>query len=138
MGIEHVSLFGSTARDEARADSDVDLAVTLQEGSRLGSDDFTLDDRIAAFIAGMDLDAFRADERTIFPVERLPQRITEAAIQLGADGAADVSELPIVQMRALGNRLRHQCREIDRGVIFDIACNKVPEVCIAAAQALED
>lgn len=50
MGIEHVSLFGSTARDEARADSDVDLAVTLREGLQLGWDYFTLDDRIAALI----------------------------------------------------------------------------------------
>lgn len=95
-------------------------------------------DRIASFIGGMSLSDFLADERTIFAVERLLQRITEAAIQLGADGSADVSALPIVQMRALGNRLRHEYRQIDRGVIFDIACNKVPDVRIAAAQALED
>jgi predicted nucleotidyltransferase len=50
MGIVHVSLFGSTARDEARDDSDVDLAVTLQEGLRLGWDYFTLDDRISTLI----------------------------------------------------------------------------------------
>lgn len=31
LGLKRLSLFGSTARGEARADSDVDLAVTLDE-----------------------------------------------------------------------------------------------------------
>jgi uncharacterized protein len=33
LGIEHLYLFGSTARDEARADSDVDLFFDHPEGS---------------------------------------------------------------------------------------------------------
>jgi uncharacterized protein with HEPN domain len=95
-------------------------------------------DRIAVFIDGMSLYEFLADERTIFAVERLLQRITEAAIQIGIDEASQVAGLPIVQMRALGNRLRHEYRDIDRGVIFDIARSKVPEVRAAAELALED
>jgi uncharacterized protein len=35
LGLEHVSLFGSTARGEAAAASDVDLAVTLDEAARI-------------------------------------------------------------------------------------------------------
>ncbi|MBS0561440.1 MAG: nucleotidyltransferase domain-containing protein [Proteobacteria bacterium] len=35
-GIRHLSLFGSMARDEARADSDVDLAVELDPAARIG------------------------------------------------------------------------------------------------------
>jgi predicted nucleotidyltransferase len=36
LGVLSVSLFGSTARDEADTDSDVDLAVTLTEGPKSG------------------------------------------------------------------------------------------------------
>ncbi len=50
MGIEHVALFGSTARDEAREDSDLDLAVRLRPDVRLGWDYFTLDERVAALL----------------------------------------------------------------------------------------
>jgi predicted nucleotidyltransferase len=31
LGVVHLSLYGSTARDEARDDSDVDIAVRLEE-----------------------------------------------------------------------------------------------------------
>jgi len=50
MGIEHVALFGSTARDEARPDSDLDLAVKLRPDVRLGWDFFTLDERVATLL----------------------------------------------------------------------------------------
>ena len=50
MGIEHVSLFGSTARDEAHEDSDLDIAVKLRPDMRLGWDFFTLDERVAALL----------------------------------------------------------------------------------------
>lgn len=36
LGVLSVSLFGSTARDEALSESDVDLAVTLTEGPESG------------------------------------------------------------------------------------------------------
>ena len=34
LGVLSLALFGSTARDEASADSDVDVAVTLKPGTR--------------------------------------------------------------------------------------------------------
>jgi hypothetical protein len=33
LGVEHLYLFGSTARDEARADSDVDLFFDYEKGT---------------------------------------------------------------------------------------------------------
>jgi predicted nucleotidyltransferase len=50
MGIDHVAIFGSTARGEADARSDLDLAVRLRDDMRLGWDYFTLDDRVAALL----------------------------------------------------------------------------------------
>jgi len=93
-------------------------------------------DRIGIFIDGMSASEFIADERTIFAIERLLQRITEAAIQITATGA-EIEGLPIAQMRALGNRLRHEYGEIDRKQIFDLARIDVPQVRVAAELALE-
>lgn len=50
MGIEHVAIFGSTAREEAGARSDLDLVVKLRSDMRLGWDFFTLDDRVGALL----------------------------------------------------------------------------------------
>ncbi|MEH3123633.1 MAG: nucleotidyltransferase family protein [Sphingomonas phyllosphaerae] len=36
-GVEHLSLFGSTARGEARSDSDIDLAASLRPGTSFGA-----------------------------------------------------------------------------------------------------
>jgi uncharacterized protein len=36
LGVTSLSLFGSTARDEAREDSDIDVAVTLLPGPEKG------------------------------------------------------------------------------------------------------
>ena len=35
LGLQHISQFGSTARGEAGAASDVDLAVTLDDGAKI-------------------------------------------------------------------------------------------------------
>lgn len=36
LGVRRLSLFGSLARGDAQAGSDVDLAITLEDGHRLG------------------------------------------------------------------------------------------------------
>jgi uncharacterized protein with HEPN domain len=93
--------------------------------------------RIETFISGMTLDDFMAQERTLFAVERLLQRITEAAIQIDpADAALLGDDIPIQKMRSLGNRLRHEYRDLDRAVVFDIARIQVPALAIAAEIAL--
>ena len=35
MGVVSLSLFGSTARGDARSDSDVDVAVTIDDAARM-------------------------------------------------------------------------------------------------------
>ena len=50
MGIAHVAIFGSTARDEANEKSDLDLAIKLRPDARLGWEYFTLDERVGALL----------------------------------------------------------------------------------------
>jgi uncharacterized protein with HEPN domain len=93
--------------------------------------------RIQIFIDGMTLHDFLADERTLFAVERLLQRITEAAVQIDPGDAERLStDLPVAKMRAFGNRLRHEYRDLDRAVAFDIARTDVPALAAAAEVAL--
>ena len=93
--------------------------------------------RIDVFLEGMMLDDFLANERTLFAVERLLQRITEAAIQIDpADAALLGPDLPVGRMRGLGNRLRHEYRDLDRAVVFEIARIDVPALVVAAEIAL--
>ena len=56
MGIEHVSIFGSVAREEATPASDLDLAVQLRADVQLGWDYATLPERVAALLGiGVDI-----------------------------------------------------------------------------------
>lgn len=99
-----------------------------------------LDDayRVQVFLDGMTLPVFLADERTIFAVERLLQRITEAAIQIEAGDAERIGPgLPVVQMRALGNRLRHEYFDVNRTILFDIAVREVAVLRASVELALE-
>ena len=94
-------------------------------------------DRVASFIDGMSLADFLAHELTVFAVERLLQRITEATIQIDAADALRIGDIPFAKMRAFGNLLRHEYRDIDRNVVFDIARREVPLIRAAAELALE-
>ena len=50
MGIERLSLFGSTARDEAREDSDLDLAVRFQPDLRFSWGWYWMEEKIASML----------------------------------------------------------------------------------------
>ena len=94
--------------------------------------------RIDVFLEGMTLDDFLANERTLFAVERLLQRITEATIQIDPADAERLDHVvPFGKMRGLGNRLRHEYRDLDRAVVFDIARVEVPALGAAAELALD-
>ena len=62
MGIEHIAIFGSTARDEATLASDLDLAVTLRTDMRLGWDYFDLDERVGRLL-GVPVDLISDPDR---------------------------------------------------------------------------
>jgi uncharacterized protein with HEPN domain len=94
--------------------------------------------RVETFLDGMILPVFLGEERTIFAVERLLQRITEAAIQIDPADAERIGPgLPVAQMRALGNRLRHEYFDVNRAILFDIASRELPILRASVELALE-
>lgn len=51
MGLTHLAIFGSVARGEQRADSDIDLAATLNEDFRVGAFQFLrIEDDVARLL----------------------------------------------------------------------------------------
>lgn len=94
---------------------------------------------IAEYLGGMGWDQFNRDRMCGDAVERCLQRIIEAVIQIGEAETTRVGlAVPWVELRGLGNRLRHEYGRIDRRAIYDIATMDVPRPAAAAAQALED
>ena len=56
MGVVSLSLFGSTARGEERADSDVDVAARLTDDGRIGLPEFfAISDKVRQLL-GVDVD----------------------------------------------------------------------------------
>ena len=65
-GVVRLAVFGSMARGEARADSDVDLLYVLAPGARLGFDLFDLEDELCeVFGRRVDLVSQRSLHRLI-------------------------------------------------------------------------
>ena len=77
LGVEHLYLFGSTARGDARADSDVDLFFDYQKGS-LGLFQLMEVQEVAARILGRSADVMTRDSLH----KTLRKRIEAAALQV--------------------------------------------------------
>ena len=67
MGIDRLSLFGSTARDEARADSDLDLAVRFRPGLAFSWGWYWIEDEVASMVGA--------------PVDMIAEPSTHGALQ---------------------------------------------------------
>lgn len=106
-------------------DSDASLRDILQA---IGS--------IEAFTSGMDFDTFRQDARTVAPVERKLQLISEAAIRLGEDADRRCPGLPWRDIRGMGTWLRHQYDRIELPVIWKTVQTDLPPLKAAVFRAL--
>ena len=95
--------------------------------------------RAQAFLDGMEVIALAADERTMLAIERLLQSITEPTVQINSDEMARIApDAPARQVNDFGNLLRHQCSDIDPGVVYTIVRDDLPPLAIAAARALSE
>jgi uncharacterized protein with HEPN domain len=94
-------------------------------------------DLIAEYMTGSDFDAFAADTKTRDAVERCIERITEAAVRLGADRLGKIApDTPLHEVRGLGNVLRHEYQRVNARLIWDTATEDVPALREACVRAL--
>ena len=91
---------------------------------------------IQRYVAGMDVTAFEGDQKTCDAVERCLARISEAAAKLGDLAAALMPGQPWQEIRALGNRLRHEYDAIREDRLWDIVQIDLPPLCSACEDAL--
>jgi uncharacterized protein with HEPN domain len=75
---------------------------------------------IQLYTAGMNEAAFREDRKTYDAVERCLERISEAAAKLGDLATTLVPGQPWQEIRALGNRLRHEYDAIREDRLWDV------------------
>jgi uncharacterized protein with HEPN domain len=91
---------------------------------------------IKRYTAGIDGMAFREDRKTYDAVERCLERISEAASKLGDRAPALVPGQPWQEIRALGNRLRHEYGAVREDRLWDIVQIDLPPLCAACEDAL--
>jgi uncharacterized protein with HEPN domain len=92
---------------------------------------------IRRYVAGMDVTGFEKDQKTYDAVERCLERISEAAAKLGNLAPSLVPGQPWREIRALGNRLRHEYDAIREDRLWDIVQTDVPPLCAAGEDALQ-
>lgn len=94
-------------------------------------------DRIADYIADMRFEDFVADTKVRDAVERCVGRITEAAMRLGPERMAAIApDVPLNEVRGLGNVLRHDYDRIDPKLIWDTAQGDLPVLRAHCVRAL--
>ena len=82
--------------------------------------------RIARYVAGMDYDAFLADDKTVDAVVRNLEIIGEATRQLPEDYREAHPELPWAQMEGLRNRIVHDYTGVDLGIVWEVVQRSLP------------
>lgn len=82
--------------------------------------------RIRRYIAGMDFNAFLADERTCDAVVRNVEIIGEASKQIPDEFKQAHVALPWHQMAGMRNRIVHDYAAVDLAIIWEVAQNTLP------------
>jgi len=91
---------------------------------------------IEVFLAGMSFEAYKADPRTKFAVERQMQVIAEAAVRLGEEAESIAPGPDWKGFRGMGNILRHAYHRIDDELIWNAATDELPLMKAAILKAL--
>jgi uncharacterized protein with HEPN domain len=87
------------------------------------------------YTAGMDEVVFEENRLIYDAVERCLERISEAAAKLGELAPVLIPDQPWRDIRALGNRLRHDYDDISQDRLWDILQNDLPSLCAACEDA---
>lgn len=94
-------------------------------------------DRIEGICNGMSFDHYLRDPIKAAATERFLEKICEAAKYIPEDQKALHPEIPWVQLRGLGNRLRHGYETIDHAIVWDIVQRDLQPLRSAILQILE-
>jgi uncharacterized protein with HEPN domain len=92
--------------------------------------------RIERYASGLDEQGFLLDDKTRDAIERNVQRISEAAVRLGAQAEELCPGIPWPDIRGIGNVLRHDYDRIDPHVIWRTVQQDLPPLQLAAMIAL--
>lgn len=93
-------------------------------------------DAVARYVAGVDLEGLQADPMRRDAIERCLERISEAASRLGELADELMPGQPWHQVRALGNRLRHEYDRIQTHRLWEIIHDDLPRLRTACDGAL--
>lgn len=96
---------------------------------------------IERYTRGLDLAGLRADSKTCDAVERCLERISEAAAKLGPVALEYAPAQPWPQIKALGNRLRHDYDGLRLERLWEIVVRDLPSLeteCRSALDKLRD
>jgi len=75
-------------------------------------------DAVTAFVAELDLQAFRADRKTVYAVVRALEIVSEASRRLPNDLLRNHSEIDWVATAAAGNIFRNEYDAVDEAMIW--------------------
>ena len=82
--------------------------------------------KIARYIAGMDLAGFLADEKTVDAVVRNVEIIGEASKQVPESFKSAHPEVPWAQMAGMRNRIVHDYAGVDLELVWNVAMHSLP------------
>jgi uncharacterized protein with HEPN domain len=91
---------------------------------------------IEQFTAGMDLEAFRSDPKTVSAVER-KILLSEAAVRLGDEAERLCPGQPWRDIRGVGNWLRHQYDRVDVEAVWHTVEDDLPSLKAAVLRVLD-
>ena len=89
---------------------------------------------VDSFIAGMELETFRSDAKTVRAIELNLIIIGEAASRIPDDIQAAHPDIPWSFMKAMRNRLVHAYFNVDAQVLWDTVQDDLPPLKIALQQ----
>jgi uncharacterized protein with HEPN domain len=92
---------------------------------------------ILEYTAGLDEESFEESRMISDAVERCLERISEAASKRGDIAPSLVPDQPWPEIRALGNRLRHNYDEIGSHRIWAIIQKDLPGLMLACEAAIK-
>lgn len=91
-----------------------------------------------SFLQDMDLDSFRADEKTVYAVIRALEVIGEAAKQVPSSFREQFPHIPWRQMTGMRDKLIHDYTGVDIKRVYDTVRYDIPPLRSSIADILRD